>query len=387
VCRLHSLSDREGGKERIDTKGFDLTTIYINGRFLSRPITGVQRYSREVLRELDSLLEDADDTIRVEVLIPRNVNNAPNYRNLAVRKVGILSGHAWEQIELPLYSLRGVLFTPGGGAPLIHPRNIVTIHDASVFAAPSGYSFRYRQWYVFLYRVLCRTAMHILTVSNFSKAEIVAWCGAKPDEITVTYLGSEHANAVPSDNSILQRHNLRKYGYVLAVSSRNPNKNFDGIISALSFLGAPDMEVAIAGNTISHVFKDASFEPSAVKDLGYVTDEELKSLYENAGCFVFPSFYEGFGLPPLEALSLGCPVVVGNVASMPEIFEGMALFCDPHDPRDIAEKIRKALDTCGDSASRMAVSKRAARYKWSICAQKTWKVLRAAARGELGLPS
>jgi glycosyltransferase involved in cell wall biosynthesis len=337
---------------------------------------------------VDSLLATTDSNIRVVVLIPRDVENIPNYRHLAVRKVGVLTGHAWEQVELPFYSFRGVLFTPGGGAPLMHPKNIVTIHDAAVFAAPAGYSYLYRKWYAFIYRVLCRSAMHILTVSNFSKRELIQWCGAKPSKITVTYLGSEHAKAIPADNSILQRHNLRRYGYVLAVSSRNPNKNFSGLISALQYLATSEIEVAIAGKTLSRVFKQTSIESSVVKDLGYVTDQELRSLYENAGCFVFPSLYEGFGLPPLEALALGCPSVVGNVASMPEIFDGMALFCDPHDPRDIAEKIHKAIDLSDDCMSRAALSQSATRYTWNKCAQETWGILLAAARGEQdSLPS
>jgi glycosyltransferase involved in cell wall biosynthesis len=358
--------------------GTDKKTLYINGRFLSQPVTGVQRYARELLVELDAILQSTNSGIEVIVLAPRKSTEIPAYKSIRVRQVGKLKGHAWEQIELPLYSLGGVLFTPGGGAPLIHPRNIITIHDAAVFAAPAGYSFLYREWYRFLYRTLCWTSLRILTDSNFSRSELIRWCGARPDKISVIYLGCGHARTIAADNSILERHHLEKYGYLLAVSSRNPNKNFDGVIRALDFLGTEELEVAIAGGTISHVFNQTSLTADHVKDLGYVSDRELRSLYENAACFVFPSFYEGFGLPPLEALALGCPVVVGNTASLPELFTGIALLCDPRNPQDIAAKIRESIAARGDLAARALNAANADRFTWSKCAQETWAILLAA---------
>jgi glycosyltransferase involved in cell wall biosynthesis len=354
---------------------FGAKTLYINGRFLSQPITGVQRYARELLREFDTLFAKYESGVRVVVLVPRNVEHIPTYRHLTVRTVGVLTGHKWEQFELPFYSFRGTLFTPGGGAPLIHPRNVITIHDAAVCAAPAGFSFSFRKWYTFLYRMLCRTSVHVLTVSNFSKGELVRWYGAKPEKVTVTYEGCEHAKATPANNRILREHNLQRYNYLLAVSTKHPNKNFDGIVNALKHLNMPWLEVAIAGKTLNHIYKQVILQTSSVKELGYVTDGELRSLYENAACFVFPSFYEGFGLPALEALSLGCPAVVANTASMPELFTGMAFLCDPHDPKDIAAKIHDALGIQQDRLVRNSISAAVSKYSWSVCAQLTWGVL------------
>ena len=209
------------------------TTLYINGRFLSQTITGVQRYGRELLRELDILLGNNESNLKVVVLIPRNVSDLPSYRHLSIRRIGILAGHAWEQLELPLYSFRNLLFTPGGGAPLLHPRNVITIHDTAVCSAPAAFSFAFRKWYTFLYRRLCATSVRVLTVSSFSKSELIRWYGANPDNVTVTYLGCDHAKVVKADDGILQKHGLQKYGYILAVSTKHPNKNFDGIIKAL----------------------------------------------------------------------------------------------------------------------------------------------------------
>jgi glycosyltransferase involved in cell wall biosynthesis len=354
--------------------------LYINGRFLAHRITGVERYGRELLQELDLLVGTLASDLRVEVLVPREVKRYPNYQYLKIRQVGKLSGHAWEQLELPIHSLDGILFTPAGLAPLLHPRNIITIHDVAVFAAPAGYSFPFRIWYKTLYFILSHTALHILTDSNFSKKEIVRWCRADPEKITVAYLGGEHVRSLIADNSILEKHDLRKDGYILAVSSRNPNKNFKGIILALDFLKLQDIEVVIAGKQIGRAFQHDSLNFSRVKELGYVTDEQLRALYENAACFVFPSFYEGFGLPPIEALLLGCPTVVANAASLPEICGEVALLCDPNDPKDIADKIIAAVHLGADPDNRRKYPEFAARYTFKKCARLTWTVLSAAMR-------
>ena len=349
--------------------------LYINGRFFTQAITGTQRYGRELIRELDALLQ-TDDRIKVEILVPAStVAEIPDYCNLTVRRVGKLTGHAWEQLELPFYAWRGVLFCPVGGAPILHPRSVVTIHDVAVYAMPSGFTFAFGRWYRFLYWALGRRARHILTVSNFSKNEIVRWCRIPPEKITVTHLGSEHAKAVAADSSILQRHDLKRYGYVLAASTRNPNKNLARLIESLQFWDMPEMDFALAGKGFGAVYPSLKLRSSSIKELGHVTDQELRSLYENAACFVFPSLYEGFGLPPLEALALGCPVVAADAASLPEILAEAAIYCDPYDPTDIAQKIHSQIRSQHNPESRMRLSLFAEQYSWKKCAQETWRVL------------
>jgi hypothetical protein len=122
-----------------------LREIAINGRFLSQRMTGVQRYAFELLREIDQIVANTPSAGgRVEVLVPRNVRLHPDYSVLSIREVGRLTGHAWEQLELPLYCREKLLFTPCGGAPVLHDRNVVTVPDAAVFATPMAYSLVYR---------------------------------------------------------------------------------------------------------------------------------------------------------------------------------------------------------------------------------------------------
>jgi glycosyltransferase involved in cell wall biosynthesis len=358
-----------------------LKTIYVNGKFFCQRVTGTQRYARELLHQIDRLLSAGDySNIEIEILVPQilvtqilvlqGVAPLPQYSNLRVRTVGRMSGIAWEQIELPRFCRGETLFTLSGGAPLLHDRNVVTIHDAAVIAAPAGYSLPYRLWYRNVCRSMGRSAEHIFTNSEFSKSEIVKWYGATPGRVSVTYLGSDHFSGIEADASALARFGISGK-YVLAVSSHNPNKNFLRVVQAMRQLGRQDIQLVVAGGQDSRVYRESMGLPQDVRSLGYVSDAELKSLYENAACFVFASLYEGFGLPPLEALSSGCPVVVSRAGALPEIFESAATFCDPYDPADIAAAIGHAVD----SVSREEIKAFARKFSWEQCARETLDVL------------
>lgn len=352
--------------------------VAINGRFLSQAVTGVQRYAREMLRELDcSLASVPGGADHVEVLVPRKAGVVyPSYKSLLVKEVGSLTGQAWEQFELPLYCRGKVLFTPCGGAPLLHSCNVVTIHDASVFATPDAYSRAYATWYRWLFSQLGRTAQRIITVSEFSKSELVRYCRIDPSRISVTHSGCDHAANDQPDYSILQRYGLSKVSYVLAVSSRNPNKNFQGVVDAMKILRGRTLPFVVAGEMNSHVFGESEDLPESVLQIGRVSDAQLRALYQEAGCFVYPSFYEGFGLPPLEAMACGCPVVAGDIAALRETCGDAALFCGPADPSSIAECIDAV--TTNAEVRQKCIEKgflQTQRFKWVKTAEDTWKIL------------
>jgi len=326
-----------------------------------------------LLEKLDALLSASAAKPRVVLLVPPSDQPLPTFRSIEVTRVGRFSGQLWEQLELPFYARGGVLFSLVGGAPLLHRRNVITIHDAAVFASPQSFSLAFRLWYKFLYRTLCHTALHVMTVSEFSKGELVKWCGAKPEKFTVAYLGSDHATRPAPDLEVLAKHNLRPYQYVLAVSSRNPGKNLTGLLRAVPYLSNEEFDIAVAGASYSKVFGATDISGDRVRDLGYVNDSELRTLYENAACFAFPSFYEGFGLPPLEALALGCPAVVANGNSLKEIFHRVAFLCNPHDPKDIAAKILEACQSPAEERPRYREF--ANSFRWDKCATITWTAI------------
>src|SRR4029077_216607 len=161
--------------------------------------------------------------------------------------------------------------------------------------------------------------------------------------ISVAYLGSDHFVDLEADASTLARFGISGQ-YILAAGVHNSNKNFERVAQAFCRHNTSGTPLVIAGGRDSKVYRESLRLPDGVRTLGYVSDAELKALYANAACFVFPSLYEGFGLPPLEAMASGCPVVVSRTASLPELFDGAAFFCDPYDPEDIAAAIQRAVD-------------------------------------------
>lgn len=346
--------------------------IYINGKFFGQQVTGTQRYARELINKFDCLLLTGNRwNLEIEILVPPSVQPLPRYESLQVRAVGYMDGTAWEQLELPAYCHGHLLFTLSGGAPLLYSRNIITIHDAAVAAFPEGYSRAYRVWYAGLCRRMARTAEHIITVSHFSKSEIAKWYQAPSEKISVTYLGSDHFSNLVADASALSRFGI--FGkYFLAAGVQNPNKNFDRVVQAVCTCNRTSTPLLIAGGSDSSVYSRIKL-PDGVRALGYVTDSELKTLYENAVCFVFPSLYEGFGLPPLEALSCGCPIVLSRAGSLPEIFHDVAFFCDPYDAQDIWRGIELAVGSSQTSAAHLKIF--AARYSWAECARQTLDIL------------
>jgi glycosyltransferase involved in cell wall biosynthesis len=355
-------------------------SITINGRFLTQPITGVQRYAYELLSALDTLLHTgAIERIPVTLVVPPNVKTLPQWSWIQIRQAGRYTGQFWEQFDLPNHIRGTLLFTPCGGAPVVHPHHVITIHDAGIFSTPNAYTFRYRNYYKILQFFLSAKATHIITVSEFSQREISRFFRIPPEKITSTMLSGEHILRYEPAPSILSRHQLLPGKYVLAVGSKNPNKNLRGLILASEYLRAPGTDFVFVGGANQSIFSEAQVVSTDIKEPGLVNDNELRTLYENAACFVFPSFYEGFGLPPLEALTLGCPVIVSNAASLPEIFGPIATYCDPHAQADIARQILHI--TQGSHPGRAEMLSYASRFTWQRCAQATWEILLRAMNG------
>ncbi|HEY3374400.1 MAG TPA: glycosyltransferase family 1 protein [Candidatus Aquicultor sp.] len=354
--------------------------IIINGRFLSQSVTGVQRVALEVVRALDNLIGagiiDAN-SYSFTLAAEKDLKYKTDFKNISVKVVGHLTGHLWEQFELPLYARGKVLVSLCGPAPIIKRNQLALIHDAAPYTCPSEFSLAFRSWYQIMFFSLCKRARQLVTVSDFSRKELSHYCNVSEQRVTVAYPGIDHFTQLQSDISILERHGLINKRFVLAVSSLSPRKNFLRLIDAVEALGDPEVELVVAGGINSKVFNSNGLE---VKDrityLGRVSDMELKALYENAHCFAFPSLYEGFGLPPIEAMSCGCPVIAANAASLPEVCGDAALFCDPYDPRDIADKIQRFKQDTGLREQLKARGlERAASFTWDRCGRDIWSVI------------
>jgi glycosyltransferase involved in cell wall biosynthesis len=325
--------------------------LVINGRFQTRPVSGVERFAWSISSQLET---------------PTTVRTPPT----PVLGRG-LAGHVWEQLVLPLSVPRGaVLWNPCNFGPGIARRQIVTVHDVAPLDHPEWFNPRYRAWFNALIPRLCRRSLAVTTVSSFTKGRLVDRFGIDSDSIHVIPNGCNFRQArslsasEPSD---------RGNEYVLAVGSVDPRKNIAGIQAAVSTVrGAhPNLGLKIVGGAPTRVFApNASRVETRDTVVGYVSYDELLMLYRNARCLVYASFYEGFGLPPLEAMALGTRVVTSRLPSIEECCGTAAIYVDPHDHADIARGIERALTETEEereAAIREGV-RRASEFTWARAA-------------------
>jgi glycosyltransferase involved in cell wall biosynthesis len=346
--------------------------VFLNGRFATQALTGVQRYAEEMVCALDrELRRVAKVPATFTLLIPRTVRRLPVFDHIAVRQVGRLRGHAWEQLELPWYARGGFLVSLANTGPLMKGAQIITMHDASAFAVPETYSLPFRLWYRLLLPALGRAATRVVTDSEFSRSELRRYAGVPDQKLRVIPLSGEHILHAQADCGVLARLQLRPRSYVLTVGSQSPHKNLQVVLDAMQYLDQRRFEIVVAGGQNPKIFGNnrVAVGPE-VKLAGYVSDGELRALYENAGCFVYPSLYEGFGLPPLEAMMCGCPVIVSRKASLPEVCGSAAVYCDPGSPRDVAESIERVmLDSDLQDHLRTLSRHRAQQFSWDASAR------------------
>jgi len=298
--------------------------ITVNGRFLSRRITGVDRYARELIAALDRISLPGEITLA----IPPDVKVTPEYTNISVIRTGRLTGILWEQLSFPFFARRqnAVSLNLCNTAPLVQP-GVVCIHDLKFRAHPEFFSFLFRLWYRILVANQTRRARHLLTVSAFSAGELVKYYPAAAGKISIIPNAWQHYTAVECDETATEKFGLQKGRYYFAIGSLEPNKN----IARIARLAAkmPDRYFAVAGQINSRVFADGlGFDcPPNLKLLGYIRDSEAKALMRDCRAFLFPSIYEGFGIPPLEALSAGCrQVIVSDTPVMHEVFGDSATY-------------------------------------------------------------
>lgn len=361
--------------------------VVINGRFLTQATTGVQRFARETCRAMGQVLSESGITERVVVAVPSHTAqldlDGVDGQCFDVRSLGRRSGHLWEQLELARFSPETVLINLCGTAPVFRRNQLVVLHDAAVAANPRNFSFAFRAWYRVMIHGYGRFARHFVTVSGFSRDEIARYWHLNPERIHVVRESGEHIKRATADIRVLERHGLERNKYILAVSSMAPNKNFGLVVRALDALRTTDLKLAVAGGAFSKIFAASAVEGANVTGLGYVSDGELRALYENAACFVYPSLYEGFGLPPVEAMNCGCPVIASRSSSMPEVCGNAVLYCDPESADSLAEQMQRVWrDSQLRDSLRLKGLERAAQFSWKSCAADILQICGAARGGD-----
>lgn len=340
-----------------------MSTIYVNGRFLIRPMSGVERYAYRVCKAMVSLGH------KITLVCPKApIYSCYDVSDFNIDYFGYGSSHLWEQFVLPFFFFRKkdyLLLNFTGLGPVAVCSKVMTIHDLSFLENPRWFSKAYYWWYKLMTPLAVRTSRHVLTVSKFSKREILRFYPfIKPEHITVAYGAADEA--FQPDSSIRPSADP----FALAVSSLDPRKNFSSLISA--FQGVNGCRLYIVG-TYNRVFMAGnvcSQQLTSVKFLGRVTDEELIRLYNQASCFVFPSVYEGFGLPLIEAMHCGCPVLVSDIPVLREVCGDAAVYFNPHDIGSIRNAINQFLDKHTECRTAMQAKgfENVKRFSWELTA-------------------
>jgi len=325
--------------------------IVVNGRFLARRVTGVERYGREILRYIG-------DRARVE----------------STRRQG-LRGHAWEQFVLPGKLDRySVLWSPANSGPLMIRDQALTIHDLSPLEHPEWFQLSFTTWYRLFLPILARRVRAVFTPSEYVKQKIVKRFGIK--DVIVTPNGVDHSRFHPGAKQTIL--DLPKH-YILFVGSLEPRKNLNLLLDTWNEIkdDFPEFWLVIAGES-GNVFKSIhlSHDINRVCFLGYVDDEVLAGLYANAALFVLPSQDEGFGLPALEAMASGTPVVASDGGALPEVVgEADMMFCLSK-PNELSQMLRECLSSdnlrCELREKGLA---RASKFSWQGTAELVWKSL------------
>jgi glycosyltransferase involved in cell wall biosynthesis len=342
--------------------------ITVNGRILAANLTGVQRYLTEILRHFP------DD---VHLVAPASARSG-------------ISGHLWEQVRLPRLAGQTMLWSPSNTGPLLQHRQVVTIHDTLALDHPEWLSRQFAAWYRFLIPRLVKHVRHVITVSEFSRARLRALTNIDDAKITVipnaadAKFHPQPASEIAAATAVLA---LPSPHYILTVGSLAPHKNLARLLAAWGAVQSmlpESLWLVVAGmEGKPHIFGNTSISvttPPRVHFTGRVPEASLPALYAGAAGFACLSEYEGFGLPPLEAMASGVPVLVSAGTAFPEIVGDAGLYADPLDVNAIAKGLLRlttepALTT--EYAARSLI--RARQFSWRRSAEKTLSVLHDAA--------
>jgi glycosyltransferase involved in cell wall biosynthesis len=338
-----------------------LTEIHVNGKWLAQRLTGTQRYAQEIVRAII-----ATSAVDLVIHVPAGVS-APDWMHsprVRLRHAPV-KGVVFEQLYLPLATAGSPLLNFAGPAPLMKRRQLVTMHDATPFRYPQTFRKAFVGFYLVSYYLLGRFARRLVTVSQFSARELDAVLGIPVDRFVVAGCAADALVGVTPVRPDLSL----SCPFYLVVGTLAQHKNLVEPVTAVAESGRTIVVVGASGD--QQVFSDSSPLPQQAIIAGALSDAELAWLYRNASALIFPSKYEGFGMPPLEAQALGCPVVSSKAASLPEIAGDGALFFDPDQPSTLlAELDRLESDTDLVADLRTRGSANAQRYSWSESAHK-----------------
>ncbi|MFL5760457.1 MAG: glycosyltransferase family 4 protein [Thermomicrobiales bacterium] len=344
--------------------------------------TGTETYSFQLLRAV------AEIKTKEQLRVYLNATTAPQVGLDSFDYVEMPFPRLWTHVRLSWEMARrppGVLFVPSHVVPLWHPPSVVTVHDLGYLCEPEAHPPNQRRMLDWTTRWSCRTATKIIAISHTTKRDLIAHYHVPESKIRVIHHGISRTFSRASPAEVYRVRNAYDLPdrFVLFVGTVQPRKNIARIAEAVSRLASAGLphKLVVAGKfgwLGEHFERDLeTFDrPELVHRLGYIPEGDLTALYSGADAFCFPSLYEGFGLPVLEAMACEVPVVTSNRGSLPEIAGEAALLVDPTSVDQIASALIRVLT---DNTERFRLidggKQRVRDFSWSKTAVETLRLL------------
>lgn len=333
--------------------------IICNARVTNAALTGAQRYTLSILNHIPE----------IERISPSEKNSRG------------MRGHLWEQLIMPGLIGKKLLWSPSNSGPVARKRQVLTVHDVVSFDHPEWFNKTYVKWYNIMLPLVCKNAAHIITISQFTKQRIIELFNIPESKITIVYNGGGERQA---DNTMHgEAYDLPFKRYILSVGSLEIRKNIPFLLESWNSILAqvPDDVglIIVGGKGNKKIFQDANIHqiPDRVHFTGHIPDDFVTYLYANALAFVYLSTYEGFGLPPLEAMAAGVPVICGNLTAIPEVVENAGILIDPYSKSACEQALVTLIN---DEALRARLSQeallQAKKFNWKKAADETYEILK-----------
>jgi glycosyltransferase involved in cell wall biosynthesis len=361
------------GKNGLRDKVVQFRRLVINGKFLGARPTGVHRVAEQLVLQLSDRRAKLIELFHrlPEVMAPGNVRRTSLF-SFGVQRGGLLRGQLWEQLDLPRLTKPDLLLNLCNLGPIASTAAITMIHDAQVFITPASYTLPFAIWYRNVLPELGRRHAKILTVSAYSAAQLVRFGIAESHRITVVPNGVDHLLKCNPEREIIDRLQLSERNFVVALASLQVHKNISLLLKSFEEPALGSLKLVLVGAEDRKAFEAAGHRiPGNVIFAGRVSDGEFRALLESALCSAFPSRTEGFGLPPLEGMCLGCPAVLAPCGALPEVGGRAALYAAADDPSQWVGAIGKlAVDRDAREQWARAGRERASLFTWSRAGEK-----------------